>query len=651
MGQSMALPGSARRARTAARRASALAAGLLALAAATQPAAALRLFGACVIGPCAADAPGDGLVDPKPYEVTIAVASDDPGLEAALRGASALWRGRAAPAAGSAGLLARARGDYRRLLAALYDEARYGGEISIRADGREVADLPAGHAFADDVLIEIAVTPAPPFTFGRTDIDNPPPATADPGDRVESPADIGFAPGLPARAGVIRRAGEAAVEGWRQQGHPEARLAERHALADHADRTLGVSLGIAPGPRAVYGPVAVTGAQRMRPGFIAAQTGIEPGRAFDPDDLERARTRLRRLGVFGTAAVGEAGTVGADGVLPVAVAVDERKPRRIGIGARFSTIEGLGAEAYWLHRNLAGRAERLRLEASVGGVDGIDPGDYDYRLGATLGLPGRFTPDTDLELAAFAEREVLAAYTRTGGEIAIGVTHHAAPALTYSGSLFAEYAAFEDGFGTRRFGLVGATAGLVRDTRDDARDPRAGLYLAASLTPFYEWAFANAGVRLDGEARAYLAFGEDERTVLAGRFRLGSILGPNASGLPPDLLYFAGGGASVRGYGHRSIGAGGAGGASAVGGRSLLETGAEVRQAVTGRIALVGFVDAAIVGADSAPGAGGTALAGAGIGARYGTGLGPIRVDVAFPLNRRPQDGLVAFYAGIGQAF
>ena len=42
---------------------------------------------------------------------------------------------------------------------------------------------------------------------------------------------------------------------------------------------------------------------------------------------------------------------------------------------------------------------------------------------------------------------------------------------------------------------------------------------------------------------------------------------------------------------------------------------------------------------------------GAGVGARYFTGLGPIRVDVATPLNPRRDDSAVAVYIGIGQAF
>lgn len=41
----------------------------------------------------------------------------------------------------------------------------------------------------------------------------------------------------------------------------------------------------------------------------------------------------------------------------------------------------------------------------------------------------------------------------------------------------------------------------------------------------------------------------------------------------------------------------------------------------------------------------------AGLGFRYYTGIGPIRVDIAAPLNPRKGDKPVALYVSIGQAF
>jgi translocation and assembly module TamA len=72
---------------------------------------------------------------------------------------------------------------------------------------------------------------------------------------------------------------------------------------------------------------------------------------------------------------------------------------------------------------------------------------------------------------------------------------------------------------------------------------------------------------------------------------------------------------------------------------------------VTDTIGLVGFADAGLVGADSVPDFGEDVRIGVGAGLRYFTGLGPIRLDVAVPLDPRPGDPSVAFYVGIGQAF
>ena len=62
------------------------------------------------------------------------------------------------------------------------------------------------------------------------------------------------------------------------------------------------------------------------------------------------------------------------------------------------------------------------------------------------------------------------------------------------------------------------------------------------------------------------------------------------------------------------------------------------------------FVDGGYVAADTFPGLDQLRI-GAGVGVRYHTGLGPIRLDLALPLNKRAGDPDYALYVGIGQAF
>ena len=62
------------------------------------------------------------------------------------------------------------------------------------------------------------------------------------------------------------------------------------------------------------------------------------------------------------------------------------------------------------------------------------------------------------------------------------------------------------------------------------------------------------------------------------------------------------------------------------------------------------FLDGGGVGADSLPGSDDIRF-GAGVGVRYYTGFGPLRADIAFPLDRRPGDPTYGLYLGLGQAF
>ncbi len=87
------------------------------------------------------------------------------------------------------------------------------------------------------------------------------------------------------------------------------------------------------------------------------------------------------------------------------------------------------------------------------------------------------------------------------------------------------------------------------------------------------------------------------------------------------------------------------------GGRSLIEGSLEARLKVTETIGIVPFVDVGQAYAGSFPDGSEKLRVGVGLGLRYYTGLGPIRLDVATPLNRRRGEAPYAVYVSIGQAF
>jgi len=143
---------------------------------------------------------------------------------------------------------------------------------------------------------------------------------------------------------------------------------------------------------------------------------------------------------------------------------------------------------------------------------------------------------------------------------------------------------------------------------------------------------------------------DDSDLVLAARARIGSVVGEELFDVPSDKRFFSGGGGSVRGYAFQAIGPRTLRD-DPIGGRSLLELGLEARVRITDEIGLVPFVEGGQVFEESFPTMNESLQFGAGVGLRYFTGIGPLRFDLAFPLDKRRGDDDFQIYVSIGQAF
>ncbi|MBM3927622.1 MAG: hypothetical protein FJ335_04070, partial [Sphingomonadales bacterium] len=154
--------------------------------------------------------------------------------------------------------------------------------------------------------------------------------------------------------------------------------------------------------------------------------------------------------------------------------------------------------------------------------------------------------------------------------------------------------------------------------------------------------------------------------VIAGRARVGSIAGIARDDLAPSRRYYAGGGGSVRGFGFQELGPKTEEPNPRfdpddpeerdpptifrpIGGRSFNEFAIEARYRF-GNFGIVPFIDAGQVYDSTLP-KGSDLRFGAGIGGRFYTNFGPLRVDVATPIARRPGESRIALYLSIGQAF
>ncbi len=571
----------------------------------------------------------------------------DDELRSQLRNASALAALSSEDAPTAQEVLSAANADYSRLLEVMYSAARYGAVVNISLDGREAADIPvldAPEAFTNAV---ISIKPGRQFRFGRAEIGPRPP-------EAELPED--FAPGKWARAPVVREAATSVVTSWEEAGYAKAEVADQQVTARHADKLLDVMIRVEPGRQVSFGEVTVSGDTSVTPARIRQMAGIPRGERFDPAAVEDAGTRLRKTGTFRSVVITESEAVNPDDTLDFNIDVVDRPPRRIGGGVELSSTEGLTLTGYWLHRNLLGGAERFRIDGSVSQLGGDT--DPDFRLETRVERPAVYGADTlfyaENELAYLDEPD----YLSRRAEIALGVNQEFSDTLTGDLALALAYSDVSNRFLGRdddgdyersEFLLLSLRGGLTWDRRDNQLDATEGTYLEIDAEPFIDLNDSETiGARLDLDARAYRAFGSDDRTVLAGRFQLGSLVGPDAEDTPPEFLFYSGGSGTVRGQPYNSLDVDY--GDATLGGRSFAALSAEVRVGVTENIGLVGFADAGYVGGESFYDGEGNWHSGAGIGLRYDTVVGPVRLDVAGPVGGDTGDG-IQLYLGIGQAF
>ncbi|WP_246035998.1 autotransporter assembly complex protein TamA [Aliishimia ponticola] len=569
------------------------------------------------------------------------IASEDDDLRDALRSASLVRLARDEERTGSEDIIAAALADYRRLLSVLYQNGRYSGVVKISIDGREAASINLLRLPERIARVEISVTPGPRFRLGRAEI-----APLAPGDSLPPE----FRTGETARSTVIQDAVQSGIDGWRQEGHAKAAVAAQKLTANHADRRVDAQITLDPGPQLRFGTLQIDSSSKVPENRLRKIAGLPSGEVYDPDEVTLAAKRLRRTGTFSSVTLTEAEAANPDGTLDFGLEVADSKPRRFGFGAEIASLEGLTLSAFWMHRNITNRADRLRIDgeiAQIGGQSGGYEGGVDYSIGLRFDRPAVYGPDTGGFAYIRLEREDEPTYLQDSFEIGIGATRYISDELEAELAVAYTYSEETDDYGTDTFSYISLPGSLTWDTRDTLLDATEGQYVELTATPFAGFKGTGSGGQITADARVYRR--TSDRLVLAGRLQFGSLIGPDIEDTPADFLFYSGGGGTVRGQPYQSLFVTQDTGEE-TGGRSFLGLSAEVRAEVTEAIGLVAFADAGYIGEESFIDGSGEWHAGAGLGLRYNTGIGPIRLDVAAPVSGDTGDG-VQIYVGIGQAF
>ena len=609
--------------------------------------------------------------DPQPYRTTVAPIGD-PALDQAINDSATLLTLHDRAPVGPFALVARARSDVGRVTAALHSYGYYLGSVTVTVAGRPLDDpgLPAlldAKPASETVAVEVKPTTGNLFHIGRVSLtgDAPP----------ESMGMLALARGAPARAADVLAARDRLLAGLLGEGRALARVQPPVATLDIGRNALDVSFAVAAGPRVDLGPIAISGETRLHESYLRRRLLLRQGQHYDPAAIEKARQDLAAVPALASVRIAEPDTLDGAGQLPVAVVVAERPLHAVDFGAAYATDLGGSVTANWTHRNLFGNAETLTLSAAATGVGGSAVRQPGYDVGALLTLPDFLARGQSLAFGASALKEYLDAYNRTAALGNVTLSRKLSEVLTLSGGVALEFAKITQEGQSNTYNLVQLPLTAAYDDTGSLFDPVHGIRATLTLTPSVDLNNHRAGagttrigpsgngsefVIIQANGSTYLDMGRallgarPGRSVLALRGLVGSISGASTFDLPPDQRFYAGGGGTVRGFRFQSIGPRFADGRP-IGGTSIEVGSVELRQRFGASYGAVAFVDAGQVGPSSTPfgGTGGGVKAGAGVGARYYTSIGPIRADVAVPLNKDPNQKTdsVELYIGIGQAF
>ncbi|HUG55033.1 MAG TPA: translocation/assembly module TamB domain-containing protein [Vicinamibacteria bacterium] len=459
-------------------------------------------------------------------------------------------------------------------------------------------------------------------------------------------------------------------------GHPAVRV---NPDLEQVGPDLAIVFNVDEGRRQTIGPVRVRGLRRTSERFVRAQLReLERGDPLDPRVLARVERRLRDLGVFRRAVL----TASQDETASITVELEEAAPYLVAYDVRYNQLDQLSGSVDGQVQNLFGRAVSLGLR--------VQAGRWVREGRASLHFPSIWRLG-DLTASAFDYRQtVRTAFSNPGGEpppLDVGrrieqgfqlqqAVHRFRPYDILYGYRYRRTTCPGEGLppvSTRIRGIVdpcdrnslqraaplrpdapisvdvGAIdTSVVRDTRDNPINPTRGAFLSANV----EYAPRLLGsdfdyVRQIIQGSFNVAVGR--ALTWSQRYSIGTIHTFGTDRLPVSDLFKAGGANTVRGFATDSLGPQTPAG-EALGGGAMILLNQELRYQHPTGLGAAAFYDAGNV-FDRVADFDLRLRHSLGVGVRYASGFGLVRLDVAFPLNRRPEDRAYQLWLGFGQVF
>ena len=529
------------------------------------------------------------------------------------------------------------------------EDAAEPAALALRSEGYYAYVITSGVSDRGQPVLKI--DPGPQFKLGQPAVEwvGPPPDEAARAAALEAMA---LRPGQPGLAADVVAAGGRIATALKARGYADAKSETGRVVADHATDTLTPTYKVESGAIVRLDGVRVVTKGRTRAKWVQRLAPWNYGDEYRPIKIAELERRLNDTGVYRSVEVSVTPPDQArpDGARPVVVSLADRDPVSVQLGASYSSSEGVGVDSAIRFYDLLGRADTVSLIATVAQIQKL--------VGVQLSLPHIGRPDQTLLIEPDYYADQTNAFDDRGERMRLTLKRRLEKTSFLTFGVAADSMRdTEFAFGptpqstvqlTRDLQVVSAFGGVALDRSDNLLNPTHGWRFTGDVQPTQVMGQTNQTfVRLQGQASGYLPL--DPMTVVAARLRAGSILDASVPGLPAPLRFYSGGGGSVRGYTYQGIGPHFPNSAPE-GGAGLFETSLEVRRLLFGRWGMVAFAEGGSISSDSTPDFSHVEWA-VGLGARYFLGFGPIRGDIAFPLDHRGGIPSLQVYLGLGQAF
>lgn len=413
------------------------------------------------------------------------------------------------------------------------------------------------------------------------------------------------------------------VEIGQRRGYAEAiyRVSRIDVYPD--EYAADISLLFESGPRYRFGEVDVI-QNSLAPELLERYFQFSPGDPYDRDRLNSLYGALVDSGYFDSIDVRPSQAVKEAREIPVSVQLTPARRRIRSYGVGYSTDTGPRFRFGRNNRRVNERGAQSGIQGQLSPV--ISEAVYNYRF------PYGDPRSEWISFDAGVKHEDTE--TAVSDSLEFGVRRVVARGNSWQETQFLDLLVedFRVADTKSRSRLLRPGIGWFNLRADDVIRPSAGRRVGFEISGAGDALGSDTSfLQLTADAKWIRAFGERNRVLI--RAQAGITFEDDFNALPPTVRFFAGGDNSIRGYKFESLGPTDEDG-NVIGGSRLIVASIEYERELTAKWSIATFLDSG-----NAFNRGNVdAKSGAGLGFRWQSPLGPIRVDLAKPLDGLDRD-------------